>query len=150
MSIEVILIPLALGAGSIALARRVAARGQVTANPENVLCFETQFKDLRLLQKSLQGLDHPCRLDGSQVQSSHGGDRLVFALNQQGTFDAYFVSTAVNEAKAFLSKLDNQYRRLVQQQSYETVVRRAEEQGMILEQEEVSEDGTVVLTFLER
>ncbi len=151
MSVEIILIPIALKVGTMALvgaAGLVAARRLASDDSEQVICFETQFKDIALLQKALQDFDCPFVLDGEQVQSNHGQARLIFAPDEQGVFNAYLVGNAsIEEAETFLYALHDQYKRLVQQQSYETLLRRANEQSMVLEREEVLEDNSVVLTF---
>ncbi len=144
MSIEIVLIPMALAAA----AGWVAAKRPAPEDAANVVCFETQFKDVNLLQQALQDFQCPFVLEGEQVQSSHGRARLIFSPDEQGIFNAYLVGDApVEEAQAFLADLHDQYKRLVQQQSYETLLRRANERGMVLEQEEILEDNSVVLTF---
>lgn len=142
MSIEVVLIPIGLAAAGW-IARRLSAK-----DSDSVICFETQFKNVNLLQKSLQDFGCSFALEGEQVQSSYGRANLIFKPDEQGVFNAYLIRDAsVEDTQTFLVDLHDQYKRLVQQQSYETLLRRANEQGMVLEREEILEDNSVVLTF---
>jgi hypothetical protein len=151
MSIEIILIPLAIKAGAFILGASIVAARKSAAedpDPENVICFETQFKDLTLLQRALQDFNYPCIVEGGQLETSYTHARLIFAPDEMGVFNAYLVGEgSINEVQVILADLHAQYKRLVQQQTYETLLSRAKEKNMLLEREEILEDNSVVLTF---
>lgn len=143
MSIEVILVPMALTAAAGWVARRNRAKRAHTS-----ICFETQFKDSRLLQTALNDFGCASTVSGAQIQTTYNGTTLIFDPDEQGIFNAHSVGqVSVEEVQSFLGDLHDQYKRQVQQQSYETLLRRAHEQGMILENEEMTEDNSIVLTF---
>jgi hypothetical protein len=142
MSLEVVLIPLA-----IAAAGAIAARKHSPSLSKS-LCLETQVKDTALLERALRDYNCTTRLEANQLHARYGNTQMIFAPNQQGVFDAYIMgNVAIEEAQTFITDLHDQYKRLVQQQSYETLLQRAKARGLVLESEELQADNSVLLTF---
>lgn len=143
MSIEVILIPMALAA-----AAGWAAKHMASQKPGSSVCFETQFRDQTLLQKALRDFNCSPKAMGTQVRAVHGQTSFVFEPDEQGILQAHVEGNLpIEQTQTFLADLHDQYKRLVQQQSYETLIQRAEAKGMVLETEELAEDNSIVLTF---
>ena len=144
MSIEIILVTMALTAAAGWVARRNRAKRAEKAS----ICFETQFKDGNLILAALNDFGCTSTVSGAQIQTTYNEMTLIFDPDEQGIFNAYSVGKiSEQDVQSFLYDLHAQYRRQVQQQSYETLLQRAEAQGMILENEELTEDNSIVLTF---
>ncbi|MER3447928.1 MAG: hypothetical protein C4291_14355 [Candidatus Dadabacteria bacterium] len=143
MSIELALIPIA-----IAIAGAVGNRKRVVQDPPNAFRMETRIKDARLLSRALETLGCQSVVLGEGIGSSYHQTQIVFEPTQSGAFDAIFIGDiGAEHAHAFLSDLHDEYARQVQEYVYTNLVTRARERGLVLENAEVQQDNSIVLTF---
>lgn len=118
--------------------------------PVQTRAFPTNFRDLALLKQVLldNGIDAFERDDGSlEVQLADAG--LSFA---QETLDGPITVEISSEANMqaiyrHLSIIDDEYKRYVQNQVYQHLLTQVEQRGLTIEQEEVLEDHSIVLTI---
>ncbi|AST90918.1 MULTISPECIES: hypothetical protein [Sutcliffiella] len=144
MSLSVVLVPLALGAASSAVS--FALREKVE---EGVLYkIETNMKDEILLEESLKSFGCNVDLNEESFHSSIGDIQMAFQQQENGTFSGIFnESVSTEEAQEFLQDVQKEYVRLVQNRTYEKLIARARQEGLILEHENTTDDNTIQLTF---
>ncbi len=143
MSVSLALIPIA-----IAVAGAISARKEEQQDPPSSFRLETRMKDEDLLKAALENYGCKHVVTGETIDSTLGDTRILFERNGQGSFDALFVGQVSDQhANAFLTELDQEYTHLVQQQTYQNLLLRAKERGLVMESEQVQEDNSVVITF---
>lgn len=154
MSLSVFLVPLAIGAVSASVGMN--AKGveeleiDVASLPQNETYFRlaTKMKDEQLLQETLQNYGSSSEVENEEVTSKIGDAEIVFVKDSQDMYQAYFhESIAINDAEQFVHNIYEEYTRIVQRKTYEKLLTRAEDEGLILESEETNENESLVLTF---
>jgi hypothetical protein len=144
MSIELALIPIA-----IAVAGTIAARRKRAQESPNMFALETRMKDPSMLQAALA--DYGCQsvMQGDKVDLDVEGARIVFEPNAGGVFEAVFIGNVHPEsARQFVLDLHDMYTQQVQQQVYQNLLARASSYGLMLEDEQVEADNSILLTFV--
>lgn len=154
MSLSVFLVPLAIGAVSASVGMN--AKGveeleiDVASLPQNETYFRlaTKMKDEQLLQETLQNYGSSSEVENEEVTSKIGDAEIVFVKDSQDMYQAYFhESIAIDDAEQFVHNIYEEYTRIVQRKTYEKLLTRAEDEGLILESEETNENESLVLTF---
>ncbi len=106
------------------------------------------MKNEDLLKAALENYGCESIKVSETVDSVVGDTRVIFERNERGIFDAVFKGRIPNEqASAFLVELDEEYVHLVQEQTYQNLLLRAKERGLVMESEQVQEDNSVMITF---
>lgn len=145
MSISILFLPVAL-----LILDRAEQMSEHGASPQDAsVRFSTSFTDANLLLKALRDFGtQPVQTDVGDIFCRIGESELRFA-QQDG--QAFFVeiqgAPSTEEVSRHLVHLNEDYRRCVQTAVYEKVKTRAESQGMTLENEEVLEDKTILMTL---
>lgn len=149
MSLSLFLVPVTIGAVTVAL-----GAGQVevelTALSQNDVYFklETKMNNEQLLQETLQNYGSSSEVENEEVTSMIGDTKIAFIKGDQGTYHAYFnEDISLRDAEEFVSNIYEEYTRIVQRKTYEKLLQRAENEGLVLEMEETNENESLVLTF---
>ena len=143
MSLSLTLVPLAIGAASV-----ISYAVQEKVEEGTYYRIDSNMKDETTLAKALKHYGCDVTLDEEVFQSSLGSFELAFQMQEDGTFSAIFdEGIAVNDAEDFMMNIQSEYTRVVQQETYQKLLARAEQEGLNLQAEQTTEDGTIVLTF---
>jgi predicted DNA binding protein len=144
MSIELVLIPV-----GIAVAQSVASRIEKHNNHDQTFTIKTVMKRQHLLQKAIE--QYGCKvneLNLKNYEAEIGDTKIYFQQDDQEVFEAVFnKSVDSNDAVEFIENLHTEYKYLIQQETYQMLIEKAENKGLILESEEISEDRSILLTF---
>ncbi|WP_102026762.1 hypothetical protein [Salirhabdus sp. Marseille-P4669] len=144
MSLSVFLVPLAIGAVSSAVSFALEEKVE-----EGVLYrIDTNIKDENILEEALKNFGCNVDLNNETFHSTLGQIEIAFQQQENGTISGYFnESVSKEEAEEFLQDIQKEYTRIVQQQTYEKLLVRAKQEGLLLETENKQDDNTIVLTF---
>lgn len=143
MSLSAILVPIVIS--SIAGVSLDSAEEILHGNYYKV---KTSMKDETLLKKALENRGSDVQLEKMQIEASIGAVDIVFQREEDDTISAFLNKNVEREeAIEFLQNVETEYRRLVQQQTYEKLLQRAKHEGLILNSNTVNEDNSIVLTF---
>lgn len=147
MSIEIVLVPLAIAAFSAYQAKRDA-----DATGRQVVAVETRMKNEHLLEAALgdtgatvsrdeTGIVAEWAVQGSATQAR-------FVKDAQGIWTVHVLGeTGIVEATELVRSVDVAYGRRVQQEVVTRLRARAPEVGMTVESETVEDDDSVLLTL---
>ncbi|WP_147532985.1 hypothetical protein [Bacillus marasmi] len=143
MSIELALIPIAIAVG-----QTIATRLDSKIEKKPSRTYKTIMKEERLLARALKAYGCSVTNLDNQVSSSIGDIGIIFQKDEEGVIRAIF-SNEIGEEHAlqFLDNISTEYRRLVQEDTYQKLLQRAKDKGYILESEEINEQNSIVLTF---
>ena len=143
MSIEIVLIPLALAAVSAYQAKKSADEaGQQT------VAVGTRMKNEHLLQEALADSGASVRASSGELVADWGAVEGRFVKDASGIWAVHFSgSTTSEEAMALVKSVDTAYGRRVQQEVLARLRQRAPEVGMSVESETVEDDQSVTLTL---
>ena len=142
MSLEIILVPLAIAAYGSWKARSMER--------DNVLLVETRLKDSALLAKALQAMGGTSvEVDGGVVQAVLGIRKISFRADSNGVLTAHVGTKDQEEAISLLLEVDKQYGLQVQTAVVERVKQRANGLGMNLVSQINSEDGSINIVLEE-
>lgn len=138
------LVPIAIGAASTVVSYAIQEKVD-----EGILYrMDTNMKDEAILAEALNHFGCKVDLNEETFKSSLGNIQMAFQQQEDGTFSGYFnEQVSTDEAEEFLKDVQKEYTRIVQKNTYETLLTRAKEQGLRLEQEQKNDDETIVLTF---
>lgn len=141
MSIEIVLVPLAVAAISAWQAnRKTEGSGQVS------VVVTTRMKHAGLLASALQDLGAEVARSDEVIAAVWPGMKTEFTRGQDGVWRAHFAGEVSEEtATTVVRDLDRAYGLRVQQEVLHRVRARAPEVGMTLESETVEEDRSVTL-----
>ncbi len=151
MSVEILLVPLALAAAHAV----VAIGGAVTAavgedGKERKACVvQTRLKHPGLLVEALQSVGAEAKLhsDGS-ISGTWERIGFRFVHHEDGTLSAHFdADVDVQKAQELILATDGAYAKAVQEAVRQRVRDRADELGMTVESETVGEDDSVTLVL---
>lgn len=110
--------------------------------------IRTKIRNEDVLIKALKKLGAENNVTIGSSPKTSIGSNIVFLKNEAGTFDILFMGLLLRgEAKTFRDNLEEEYGNLIQEYVYEKLKQNAEEKGMILENEEMQADQTIVLTY---
>ncbi len=141
LSIELLLVP--IGIATISSIKAFA-------NQKNdSFIIPTIMKKEDLLQKSIE--QYGCKvtkLTEQNYQTTIEDLQIYFQLTEQGYFEAIFNNSVDTQAAMeFIENLQTEYKYLIQQETYQHLLKQAAEHGLHLESEIMQEDRTIVLTF---
>ncbi len=143
MSLSLTLIPIAIATTSIV---SYALQGKVEEGAYYKI--NTKIKDENILKEALENRGNMVSLDEKQIESSIGNVEIVFQRQEDETISAIFhEDVSLEDAEAFLKNTYDEYTRVVQHHTYEKLIERAKNEGLLLESETRNEDDTLVLTF---
>ena len=136
MSLEIILVPLAIAAYGSWKARSM--------EKDNVLMVETRLKDSALLAMAIQAMGGTSvEVDGGVVQAVVGNRKVSFRSDSSGILTAHVDTKNQDEATALLLEVDKQYGIQVQAAVVDRVKQRAGGLGMNFVSQVTSEDGSI-------
>lgn len=136
MSLEIILVPLAIAAYGSWKARSM--------EKDNVLMVETRLKDSALLAMAIQAIGGTSvEVDGGVVQAVVGNRKVSFRSDSSGVLTAHVDTKNQDEATSLLLEVDKQYGIQVQAAVVERVKQRAGGLGMNFVSQVTSEDGSI-------
>ena len=158
MSLEIILLPLAIAAvGAVKAARTQKAPDQrsvtqdapLTAHEQMALVeVSTRMRDVDLLGAALGDTGANVDRAGDELFVSWPHQRCVFGRNHEGIWSAHFTDDVdVQEASDLIRAVDFAYGRRVQQALVQRLRERAPQAGMEIESETVEEDATVTMVL---
>lgn len=142
MSLEILLIPMALAAVNAWQAR---AAGSAEQGRQVV---QTRLRDTGLLTTSIRNLGGTAATDGGEVRAQLDGATLHFGVNSDGLAVAHIAGVAPATAESLISRVDAEYAMQVQTQVYDRLMARADELGLTVESEQVQDDNTIIVTLL--
>ena len=151
MSVTLTLVPLAIAVGITLTATSSALLSQQkVTKAEELPVLETAFTDANLLHKTLT--QH-----GLQVRSTHENELTVSSASgvlryfRQDNTQPFMLQIShvsnMRELLDIVDELENEYGRNVQTFTYNKVMTSLHEHGMTVEQEEILEDDSIVLTL---
>ena len=136
MSLEIILVPLAIAAYGSWKARSM--------EKDNVLMVETRLKDSALLAMAIQAIGGTSvEVDGGVVQAVVGNRKVSFRSDSSGVLTAHVDTKNQDEATSLLLEVDKQYGIQVQAAVVERVKQRAGGLGMNFVSQVTGEDGSI-------
>lgn len=143
MSIEIVLLPLALAAISAYRAQKAADEAG-----QQVVSVETRMKNEQLLEAALVDCGATVSRSGAEIRAAWGSADARFTKDANGIWTVHFGGeTTTEEATALVQALDAAYGRRVQQEVLARLRQRAPEVGMTVESETVEDDDSVTLTL---
>ena len=110
--------------------------------------FPTNFKDINLLKAVLEDNAITYRSQGQKLTCQIDGKQLVFSQPGKNGMIVVEASAAENLSEVYnkVSVLDEDYQSKIQENTYQNFIQKAEERGFVIEQEEVLEDNSIMLT----
>lgn len=152
MSLSVFLVPVAIGAVTAVVGATQSMDEEMEikslSNSEVYFKLETKMKDEAILQETLKNYGSELEQENEEVTSTIGGTQITFHKSDTGTYQAYFhEDIALKDAEQFLDNIHEEYIRIVQQKTYEKLIERASNEGLMFESEETNENESIVLTF---
>ena len=143
MSIEIVLIPMAIAAVSAWQANR-----KIAEDGRELVAVSTRMKNADLLAQALTDLNASVQTSPDSITATWPALQARFARNADGVWAAHFGGEVTSETAATVVRdLDTAYGLRVQQAVLERVRARAPEAGMAVESETVEEDRTVTLVL---
>lgn len=152
MSIEVLLIPLALAAlagGARMLQETAPESVKTSSGVSTAIQARTVAKDRMMLKEALVGLGSSVTIDEETLTATLEDREILFAPDAEGVYWAKADAATWRERfEHLLSSVDQEYGRQVQLDVYRKVIARAAERGLQLEMEQRDGDNSIVLTFV--
>ena len=146
MSVEIVLIPLAIAITAATQSYKARSAG---ASASNEMHVESRMRDGGLLAASLQELGAVVRQGGDDVllaETAAGG--VTMSRNAAGLWTARFPRTwAPERARAFIEDLDRTYGLQVQQAVIRRLQERAPQAGMRVTSQSVDDDRVFTLVM---
>ncbi len=146
MSIEIVLIPLAIAAVSAWQAKRA----DTTTSPDGTLVCEvnTRMKDPVLLQRALEDVGAIVQADAIGLTATWSDASARFIRDESGIWSAHISgSTDVQRATGIVGAIDEAYGRQVQAAVLNRIRAHAFESGLTLKSESVGQDKSVTLVL---
>lgn len=142
MSIELVLIPVGIAAVHSLSAFLDREKG-------NVKIAKTVMKREDLLQKAVEqyGCDVK-QLNEENFETEIGNVKIFFQKDENGVIEAVFDKNLnAEDVTEFIHNIETEYKYLIQQDTYEKLLEKAKDHGLVLELEERQEDRSILLTF---
>ena len=142
MSLEIILVPLAIAAYGSWKARSM--------EKDNVLLVETRLKDSAILAATLHSMGGTSvSVDEGVVRAIIGNRSVSFQSDSNGVLTAHVDTKDQEEAISLLLEVDRQYGLQVQVAVVERVKQRVSGLGMNIVSQIISEDGSINMVLEE-
>ena|SRR5690625_2696146 len=143
MSLSITLVPLAIAASS---AVAYALQGKIEEG--TYYKIDTKIKDEVILQQALENYGCQVAMDEHTLESTLGNVQVAFQRQENETISALFhKEIEPTDAQEFIGNIYDEYTRVIQQKTYEKLLERAQNEGLVLETENRNEEDTIVLTF---
>lgn len=141
MSIELVLIPIGIAT--------VSAAKTFFKKEDGYSSILTVMKDEELLKQALDNYGYENKFqDERDLQAIVGKVQLHFVKNDSGQFECVFSKEIERQhAEQFVQSIEMEYRRLIQQKVYHLLLEQSTEAGLVLEQEQIDDEQSIVLTF---
>jgi len=120
-----------------------------SAEKQSAFTFPTNMKSEGLIRNTLTKL-YQAKINGkgNLFETVIYGCQLVFQMSGSGFYEVnYFYSQEAGDVAALISDIEAEYKGMVQDYIYNTIKAKAEEKGLVLEQEAVQKNQSIVLTF---
>jgi hypothetical protein len=155
--LPILLAQLSAATAATAVAGAVAVHGDhkarikprpIVTRDRDVLTAQTFMNDRDMLVSVLR--DYGCEVETAddRILTSVEGARLSFVPGVEQNYEARFVGDMEHEkAEQILTDIQDMYLREVQNNSYNSCVKQADEKGYVLESEEIQPDNSIVLTY---
>jgi hypothetical protein len=148
MSVEILLLPIAIAVIGGAMANQQPSSKQSTKPSETTFSITTRMTNPHILQTALRNWGCKSVTTAENVHTAIEGARIVFEQAEGVPFKAVFVGNIPTDlAQKFIADVYGEYTRLVQQDVYIKLKQRATAKGLVLESEEVQADDSIVLTL---
>lgn len=148
MSISLALIPFAIAAISNICVNSTKSKGE-----EKEVKIITDIKDKKILLASLYNYGYEYEVQDDNVVTHINGANVTFKKNKEDVYDVFVIGRNLSTEKSEIDikELCDEYKKVVQEDVYKNLLENAQDKGMKLENEEVLEDNSILLTFdLER
>ena len=143
MSVEIILIPLAIAAFSAWKAKTSADEAG-----RQVIAVGTRMRDERLLERALVDTGARVERQGDVITARWADNQGRFTKDPTGIWSVHFVDdTTLDEASDVVADVDAAYGRQVQQEVLIRLRERAPTAGMEVESETMEDDHSVTLVL---
>jgi len=143
MSLSILLLPAAL-----AVTTGIASQLEQKVELGEFYKINTNMKDEQIMQKALENRGNTVTVKDDQIEASIGKVDIYFQRQQDNTISAIFhKDIAVEDAREFIENTHEEYTHIVQQNTYDKLLQRAENEGLVLQTETKQKDNTIVLTF---
>ena|SRR5690625_586435 len=143
MSLSITLVPIAIAASSV-----VSYALQEKIEEGTYYKIDTKIKDETILKEALENYGCKVSLDGENLESTLGDVEIMFQKQENSTISALVhEDVELGDADQFVQNIYGEYTRVIQHQTYEKLVERAQNEGLFLESENRNEEDTIVLTF---
>lgn len=144
MSISLALIPFA-----IAAITAISTGSSKTIGEEREIKIKTGIMDKNMLLSSLDNYGYMYQVVEDDIITHIGNAKVTFCKNEQNGYDAVVVGSNLSAEKSEIDIQDiyDEYQKVVQEDVYKNLLCNAESKGMKLENEEVLEDNSILLTF---
>ncbi len=140
MSVELVLIPLALAAVGAWKARAQAESGMCVV--------QTRLRDPKLLSEALTALGAQVDLSEGVVRGRFGAAELSFSARADGSVLAHVTGAEPQEAERLVLAVDEAYAAGVQAALYERLIARAPELGLRVMEESVDEENAITMVLV--
>lgn len=152
MSVELVLLPVAMAGFSAAVAGFSALRAMLDrgdGEEREVCVVQTRMKDPALLAAAFANLGAEAKVTaGGEVEANWDSIDISFARNEEGILTAHFDGDVdVARAQDLALAIDGEYARLVQEAVRDRVLARAADLGMTVESETVDADAGITLVL---
>lgn len=141
MSLEILLIP-------VALAAHAAWQARAERDQQRAAVVQTRLKDPDMLGRAISNLGGQASLAADGVDGQLDGARLHFGVNADGLAVARITGVEPEEAEELIRRIDGDYAAQVQTRMYDQLMSRAAALGLTVESEEVDDDNTITVTLL--
>lgn len=143
MSLSIFLVPIA-----IAVSSGVAIKIEESLSDGAYYQVNTNMKDETIIQQALENRGSKVTFDEHQIESKIGDIDIMFQRQEDETISSIFhQNVRMKDAEEFIENTYTEYTRIIQEQTYEKLMQRAENEGLILQSETRNEENTIVLTF---
>jgi hypothetical protein len=115
----------------------------------DTLAYQTHFNRSDLLEQCLSNLGYSVDAAGESIAAKSDEIFLIFEGNEVGTLDAIVDKRLPDHfMKGAFEAIYAEYTRLVQVETYVSLLKEARNHGLELESESVGDDNSISLTFL--
>ncbi|MBE6494566.1 MAG: DUF1257 domain-containing protein [Methanosphaera stadtmanae] len=110
--------------------------------------IKTNFKNQEFIKDALIHYGLKLNENTSNITSFLEKGTVTFKKNQEGTYDIIFIGNLdENTINNFNSQINEEYMKIVQEDTYEKVIENIKSKDMTLENEVVTDDDSIVLTI---
>lgn len=141
MSLEILLIP-------VALAAHAAWQARAERDQQHAAVVQTRLKDPGMLGRAISNLGGKASVAADGVEGELDGARLHFGVNADGLAVARIIGAEPAEAEELIRRIDGDYAAQVQTRMYDQLMSRAAALGLTVESEDVDENNTITVTLL--